>query len=212
MVISLYYCPPTYCRQSTWVHVYQLFTRILNIVILCGGTCRTVVFNSLFSLQKKSQVASGDVPMETYYYGCQSLLGTRHHTLTFLQWPWPLTYDYEFRSTARYMPAAHTQTKIKVRGQRVQKRVATNGRTRPISLSSSPTRYIGIPSPTHSFTLGLNPSSSANPPYPSISFFSFRFHCMDFPDCLLYFWAYPSFYFLLFLFLHCFSCRFRAVD
>jgi len=46
---------------------------------------------------------------------------------------------------------------------------------------------IGIPSPTHSFTLGLNPSCSANPPYPSLSFFSFRFHYMDFPDCLLYF-------------------------
>ena len=44
---------------------------------------------------------------------------------------------------------------------------------------------IGIPSPTHSFTLGLNPSFSANPPYPSLSFFSFRFHYMDFPDCLL---------------------------
>ena len=29
---------------------------------------------------------------------------------------------------------------------------------------------IGIPSPTHSFTLGLNPSFSANPPYPSLSF------------------------------------------
>jgi len=27
-----------------------------------------------------------------------------------------------------------------------------------------------------------------------------------------YFWAYPSFYFLVFLFLHFFSCRFRAVD
>ena len=46
---------------------------------------------------------------------------------------------------------------------------------------------IGIPSPTHSFTLGLNPSFSANPPYPSLSFFSFRFQYMDFPDCLLYF-------------------------
>jgi len=68
------------------------------------------------------------------------------------------------------------------------------------------------PPPTHSFTLGLNPSFSANPPYPSLSFFSFRFHSMDFPDCLLYFWAYPSFYFLVFLFLHFFSCRFRAVD
>ena len=30
---------------------------------------------------------------------------------------------------------------------------------------------IGIPSPTHSFTLGLNPSFSANPPYRSLSFF-----------------------------------------
>jgi len=38
---------------------------------------------------------------------------------------------------------------------------------------------IGIPSPTHSFTLGLNPS------YRSLSFFSFRIHYMDFPDCLL---------------------------
>ena len=38
---------------------------------------------------------------------------------------------------------------------------------------------------THSFTLGLNPSFSANPPYPSLSLFSFRFHYMDFPDCLL---------------------------
>ena len=44
---------------------------------------------------------------------------------------------------------------------------------------------IGIPSPTHSFTLGLNPSFAANPPYRSLSFFSFRFHYMDFPDCLL---------------------------
>ena len=44
---------------------------------------------------------------------------------------------------------------------------------------------IGIPSPTHSFTLGLNPSFSANPPYRSLSFFSFRIHYMDFPYCLL---------------------------
>ena len=57
---------------------------------------------------------------------------------------------------------------------------------------------ISIPSPTHSFTLGLNPSFSANPPYPSLSFFSFRFHYMDFPDRLLYYWAYPSFYFFCF--------------
>jgi len=44
---------------------------------------------------------------------------------------------------------------------------------------------ISIPSPTHSFTLGLNPSISANPPYRSLSFFSFRIHYMNFPDCSL---------------------------
>ena len=57
---------------------------------------------------------------------------------------------------------------------------------------------IGIPSPTHSFTLGLNPSFSANPPYRTLSFFSFRFHYMDFPDFYCYFWAHPSIYFLVF--------------
>ena len=61
---------------------------------------------------------------------------------------------------------------------------------------------IGIPSPTHSFTLGLNPSFSANPPYCSLSFFSFRFHYMDFPDCLLLLLSISVF--LLFLFLHFF--------
>jgi len=30
---------------------------------------------------------------------------------------------------------------------------------------------IGIPSPTYSFTVGLNPSFSANPPYRGLSFF-----------------------------------------
>ena len=55
---------------------------------------------------------------------------------------------------------------------------------------------IGIPSPTHSFTLGFNPSFSANPPYPSLSFFSFRIHYMDFPDCLLLLLS-ISFYFLV---------------
>ena len=43
----------------------------------------------------------------------------------------------------------------------------------------------GIPSPSHSFTLGLNPYFPANPPYRSLSFFFFRIHSMDFPDCLL---------------------------
>jgi len=62
--------------------------------------------------------------------------------------------------------------------------------------------YLCIPSLTHSFTLGLNPSFSANPPYRSLSFFSFRIYYMDFPDVYCYFWVYPSFYFLVFLFLH----------
>ena len=71
---------------------------------------------------------------------------------------------------------------------------------------------IGIPSPTHTFTLGLNPSFSANPPYRSLSFFSFTIHYMDFPHCLLLLLAYPSFYFLVFSVFTLFSCRFRAVD
>ena len=42
---------------------------------------------------------------------------------------------------------------------------------------------------------------------------SFRFHYMDFPDCLLLLLSISVFfYFLVFLFLHFFSCRFRAVD
>ena len=59
---------------------------------------------------------------------------------------------------------------------------------------------IGIPSSTHSFTLGFNPSFSANPPYRSLSFSSFRIHYMDFPDCLLLFLSMSVFYFLVFLF------------
>ena len=71
----------------------------------------------------------------------------------------------------------------------------------------------GIPSPTHSFTLGLNPSFSANPPYRTLSFLSFRFHYMDFPDCLLLLLSISVFLlFSFFLFLHFFSCRFRVVD
>ena len=49
----------------------------------------------------------------------------------------------------------------------------------------SHTFIIGSPSPTHSFTLGLNPSFSTNPPYRTLSFFSFKIHYMDFPDYLL---------------------------
>jgi len=70
-----------------------------------------------------------------------------------------------------------------------------------------------IPSPTHSFTLRLNPSFSANPPYRSLSFFSFRIHYMDFPDCSLLLLSISVFLlFSFFLFLHFFSCRFRVVD
>ena len=69
---------------------------------------------------------------------------------------------------------------------------------------------IGILSPTHSFIPGLNPSFSANPPYRSLSFVSFKIHYMDFPDCLLLLLSISVLVF--FLFLHFFSCRFRAVD
>ena len=72
---------------------------------------------------------------------------------------------------------------------------------------------IGIPSPTHSFTLGLNPSFSANPPYRTLSFFSFEFHYMDFPDCLLLRLSISVFLlFSFFAVFTLFSCRFRAVD
>ena len=43
----------------------------------------------------------------------------------------------------------------------------------------------GIPSPIHSFIPGLKPSFSANPFHRSPSFFFFRIHYMDSPDCLL---------------------------
>ena len=63
--------------------------------------------------------------------------------------------------------------------------------------------------PTHSFTLGLNPSFSANPPYRSLSCVSFKIHYMDFPDCLLLLLSISIFLlFSFFLFLHFFSCRF----
>ena len=71
---------------------------------------------------------------------------------------------------------------------------------------------IGIPSPTHSLTLGLNPSFSANPPYPAFPFSPSGFTIWISHTVYCYIWAYPSFYFLVFLFLHIFSCRFRAVD
>ena len=44
---------------------------------------------------------------------------------------------------------------------------------------------IPSPSPTHSFIPGLKPSFSANPFHRSPSFFFFRIHYMDSPNCLL---------------------------
>ena len=64
-------------------------------------------------------------------------------------------------------------------------------------------------------SLGLNPSFSANPPYRTLSFFSLRFHYMDFPDCLGLLLLLSISVFLLFSFFSVFtlfSCRFRAVD
>ena len=53
----------------------------------------------------------------------------------------------------------------------------------------------GIPSPTHSFIPGLKPSFSANPSHCSPTFFFFRIHYMDSPDCLLLFLNISVFYF-----------------
>ena len=77
----------------------------------------------------------------------------------------------------------------------------------------SHTFIIGIPSPTHSFTLGLNPSFSANPPYRSLSFVSFKIHYMDFPDCLLLLLSISIFLlFSFFCFYTFLVVGFRAVD
>jgi len=69
----------------------------------------------------------------------------------------------------------------------------------------------GIPSPTQSFIPGLKPSFSANPSHRSPSFFFFRIHYVDSPDCLLLFLSISVFYFYFFCF-YTFSSRFRAVD
>ena len=52
-----------------------------------------------------------------------------------------------------------------------------------------------FPSPTHSFIPDSKPSFSANPSYDSPSFFFFRIHYMDSPDCLLLFLSKSVFYF-----------------
>jgi len=64
---------------------------------------------------------------------------------------------------------------------------------------------IGIPSPTHSFILGLIPSFSANPSHRSLSFSFFRFHYIFTQTVYCLLLAYPYllfnfFYFILFSF------------
>ena len=53
----------------------------------------------------------------------------------------------------------------------------------------------GIPSPTHSYIPGLKLPFSANPSHRSPSFFFFKIHHMDSPDCLLLFLNISVFYF-----------------
>jgi len=53
----------------------------------------------------------------------------------------------------------------------------------------------GISSPTHSFIPGLKPSFSANLFYRSPSFFFFRIHYMDSPECWLLLLSISVFYF-----------------
>jgi len=59
-----------------------------------------------------------------------------------------------------------------------------------------------FPTALHSFIPGLKPPFSANPSHRSPSFFFFRIHYMDSPDCLLLFLSISILYFLVFLFLH----------
>jgi len=71
---------------------------------------------------------------------------------------------------------------------------------------------IGIPSPTHSFTLGLNPSFSANPPYRSLSFFLFRVSLYGFPRLFTVTSEHIRLLLFSFSVFTLFSCWFRAVD
>ena len=52
-------------------------------------------------------------------------------------------------------------------------------------LATSYLLLLGIPSPTHSFIPGLKPSFYANPSHRSPSFFLFRIHYINSPDCVL---------------------------
>ena len=70
---------------------------------------------------------------------------------------------------------------------------------------------IGIPSPTHSFTLGLNPSFSANPPYPSL-FFLIQVSLYGFPRLFTLLLSISVFLLFSFSVFTLFSCRFHAVD
>ena len=71
---------------------------------------------------------------------------------------------------------------------------------------------IGIPSPTHSFTLGLNPSFSANPTYPSLSFFLIQVSLYGFPRLFTLLLSIAVFLRFSFSVFTLFSCRFRAVN
>ena len=113
----------------------------------------------------------------------KSMTRPMRRTARFKYYRWgKIKVGYNHLSTT---PGSFTRNPLKrVRGTR------TNGVGR-FSSHQCPTSQpviliiIGIPSPTHSFTLGLNPSFSANPPYRSLSFVSFTIHYMYFPDCLL---------------------------
>ena len=95
--------------------------------------------------------------------------------------------------------------------QHVAERLTVESYTIIISLQSYFYYWYSI---THSlFHSRLKSSLSSNPPYRSLSFVSFKIHYMDLPDCLLLLLSISVFLlFTFFLFLHFFSCRFRAVD
>jgi len=61
-------------------------------------------------------------------------------------------------------------SRIFMQASRKHEKISALGSTRPAGQWVVILIIIGIPSPTHSFTLGLNPFFSANPPYRSLSF------------------------------------------
>jgi len=72
---------------------------------------------------------------------------------------------------------------------------------------------VGIPSPTHSFFPGLKPSFSTNHSHCSPSFLLLlKYLLRGFTGLFTVISQHICFLRLVFLFLHIFSCRFRAVD